>query len=166
MSRTASEREALIEQARELRDDERLTHRQIADRLGVAQPTICRWLNPEAAERSRQTSRAWKHDNPEAKAASDRAYLLSGSYSRCSGPLTRTSTTGQCAACRSTASRERRQWITTLWGQGLTYAQIAATLGMTRGALRSAVAQMRQAGWDLPPRRGGRPPRASKRVAA
>jgi len=158
MRKVACEREALIEQARKLREDERLTYRQIGERLGVGATTVNRWLNPDHAKKQNAGSVAWKHAHQEHRAAYASKRASSGVCSRCSGRMSLNHTGGVCLTCRGQDAETRCERIAALWGQGRTSTEIAAVLGTTRGTICSDIMRMREAGWDMPPRRRARQP--------
>lgn len=61
-------------EARRLRDEERLSQRAIAERLGVSQRTIGLDLSDALRERGRQRSAEWRANNPERAKASQTQY--------------------------------------------------------------------------------------------
>ena len=80
-----------------------------------------------------------------------------------------------CVECAKAdnAARVRNQWhprmreVERLWNAGVSLAEIARALGMTRGAANRLVCTMRRDGWDIPYRhRGVWIERAERRLVA
>lgn len=66
-----------------------------------------------------------------------------------------------CRECRddlrAVGAAMRDERIAEMWAAGLTQQQIADVLGSTRGGINTAMARMRQKGWDLPRRHNWTP---------
>ncbi|MGH2878970.1 MAG: hypothetical protein ACRDK4_05100 [Solirubrobacteraceae bacterium] len=154
-----SEKLELRERAREMRErDPRPTHREIAATLSVSTSTVCRLLNPGAEERARRSSKDWKARNWQHKRAYDASYGRThrGACLTCGGQMgIGMSKDGTCSKCVIAAKEERWRTIQSMWGDGHPLAVIAAALNQTTGHVGVQMAQMRNAGWDLPYRRAG-----------
>lgn len=136
-----------------------LTHREIAERLGVGRAAVSKWLNPAAKEWAR-TSNARRRV---AKHEWEMAYRADPANRkpcpRCGGPTNylrcRSGEPVLCGQCIHADAEERRRRIAEMWLAGVSYREIAVELGSTVGSVQVTVVRMRQEGWDLP-RRGPR----------
>lgn len=125
-----------VETARRLREDEGLTQKETAQRLGVAESTIRRWLDSEYAERQRQRSREAKRRRRVARCADCDALLA---YDRQDNE--------RCWICRTEVEygAERRE-ILAYWEQGLTVPEIAVRMGLSETQVHGRVQNARDRG--------------------
>jgi transposase len=140
-------------QANDLRD-QGVPVSVIAERLGVAVPTIYRWTDRDYAERTRETSRRWKAQNPERRRALDQAAHLRRFPFTCPTCGGGSATEGDCGHCEARAGRDTRyRFIAERWAAGDSMRQIAALLNSTPKAIGADLHRMREDGWELPYRR-------------
>lgn len=145
------------QEAIRLRDQEKLTFKAIALRLGVSTATVYCWTKPEYEERHLAGSRAWKERNREANRARDRKYVdrpeNRGRCDSCGGlrgvHSGRRQDGGLCLTCVIARKEERWRAIQSMWAAGRTCREIAEALDRSRGYVASEMWRMRDAGWDL-----------------
>lgn len=131
------------------------SYRRIAATVGVSTTSVRRWLNPDEAEASRASARAWKDRNREANRARDRSHAASeevrGTCTACGGLMgIGHREGGVCAGCRAVAHEIRWQRIEAWWAEGLSINAICSRLGCTKGSFGGEMALMRESGRDMP----------------
>lgn len=150
MRRATAEERSL---ARELRSQGR-TLGQIAYRLGYSKTTILRWLDPEYRERERRRSLEYRYENRERINAYNRERMRHRFAGTC--PVCGNVTHRQVKRCRACRTNDR-SWLyrelETLWNDGKTVAEIAATVGRTERSVEKHIRRMRAMGRDIPRRR-------------
>lgn len=118
----------------------------IAEELGVAKSTICRWTTPGSNERSIEGHRRWKRENPDKMRASWFTTCPS-----CGQRMTHQAKL--CASCRDKIRSEgpAHKWnlILDLWNEGKTFPQLMKITGFSKGHLSTEMSRMREAGVPL-----------------
>jgi DNA-directed RNA polymerase specialized sigma24 family protein len=152
-------RDEKIAEARRLRD-EGFTWAAAGRQLGVAGPTVWKWLHPERTrewnardnanpDRVAEKARWWREytDDPENRKRCP----------ACGGPthlyVVQSENPGICRSCVVARKERRRAGIVEGWGEGLTLRAIAARLGSTPESVGVEMVRMRAEGYDLPRRR-------------
>lgn len=118
----------------------------IAQELGVAKSTVCRWTTPGSNEVSIEGHRRWKAENPDKMRASWFTTCPS-----CGQKMTRKAQ--RCRDCRTAieAQGPALKWnlILDLWNEGKTFPQIMEITGFSKGHLSAEMTRMREAGVPL-----------------
>lgn len=142
-------REEKIAEARRLRA-EGMTYREIADRLGVVNSTVCKWLaDPEKRrEQIRRDNRRRRHKK--------RQWMTAEPCPECGGQKTRRAAGSDslCVWCerkrRQYAFRQRFDQVCALRREGLTNLEIASQLGVSEAVVATVIYRGRQHGWPVP----------------
>ena len=113
---------------------------EVAEWVGVSRSTVRRWANPKEAERSRETSRAWKKRNEEQNRLADRIAHREGmSMGRCLTCGKGTKVTTVCIDCVAKREHVRRVLVLTALEQGYSEERIAKALRVSVPTVRQIV---------------------------
>ena len=127
----------------------------ISYRVGFATTTILRWLDPEKAARYRAQSLQYRRENRKRLNDYSRRYARAHKKGRCPKCDRPTPQRGvkSCRSCLDADQDFVWREIESLWAEGLSVKEIAASMGRSAQSVGGHLTRMRRAGRNVPRRR-------------
>lgn len=132
-----------IQEAQRLQEEEGLSAREVAERMGVHPATVWKWLYAV-------------REGIDALHERERKGSVTGCATCGRRPLRHTYIAKACFECRRREREAVRTYVAKRYKEGVPVVFIAAEVGRSLGAIETMIWEMRNEGWSLPKRNTSR----------